>query len=250
MNSNLFQLRKRMTPSVHGLPFVGAVALVLLLSLHATSTDAETLIVDQDFTIDASNSFPDTSGPFEFDELVIREGVSGAPTVRLVDGGLIGITLILQDESRLNMMGGMTEYQFWVTDEATLTYTGGSIACSALACLAADTIGVLSASGMAELHLFKNDVGGVLTLRELSKAHLYGKGLQIISDSQLISGARQLLVDGDFQVDNSSAPMEIHIFDSASIEIHEIPEPCGVVLSLLALVGTMLVGKRLPRSAF
>src|SRR5687768_16816225 len=107
--------------------FIGKVAASFALCLVQVSVNsaATLVVIDHDTTIDASNSLPEPplSSPHLFVEL--RAGSSGSPTVELKEGGVIGGSVNVGDESHLIVTGGQIESFTRVMDPGVLTLSGG-----------------------------------------------------------------------------------------------------------------------------
>lgn len=189
----------------------------------ASTTSAATVIIDQDTTIDAQNSFPD-------DRLRIVDGISDPIEVSMLAGGTVGLHVSVEQNSRFEMFGGFIGDRVSVIENGTFVYRGGNISSIN------DVNGNLGASGNSTLHIFGALDVGALILNEFSTVHFYGSNLQFFNGK--VTG---LAATGD--------PQDVNLIIGSSdvqVVLHGVPEPSTLICGASAL-GILLGFRRLSR---
>jgi hypothetical protein len=202
---------------------------------QVTASDAATVTIDENLTIDASNSFPDTGSLAEVLLVDIIEGASGSPTVEVVEGGSIGGFAYVRDASHLIVSGGEIDGLTRVFDNATLTLSGGSIAPRAVWYQAADPSGVIRIEDSGTVNLRGGEFFGKISQADDSVVNIYGRNF--IVNGELPNGTtthsgvrvRGEYADGthfDIPVGRDSTSAQVFLFT--------VPEPNCVCLVALA----------------
>jgi len=210
------------------------IGIFTILSIaYALPAVAGNISIDQDTTIDDTNSF-------RTDHVSIVNGLSGSPTVTMAEGGEIGLSLGIFDNSKFIMTGGEIDFFTHVTDNATLVMKGGSIACRADICSVIDFDSILTAAGSATLHLFAGQFGSRIVLGDSSTAHFYGTSLELLSDNNNRPFVRGFNADG--VAINVSVALRS---PNAQIILHTIvPEPTSLLSTVMWMLWIVLLNPR------
>lgn len=221
-----------------------AVSLALFLTLVSASSAATLVLIDQDTTIDASNSLPEPplSSPHLFVEL--RAGSSGSPTVELKEGGVIGGSVNVGDESHLIVTGGQIESFTRVTDRGMLTLSGGRIAPLIRSHAADDIVGILDIADEGTLNLRGGDAFGIIFQHDSSVINIFGYGFDVEGEIPTSNDARTVRVTG-FSPNGSPLAIEIgRRSANAQVFLHTVPEPSCCGLAAIALTGSVAYFRR------
>lgn len=170
MASTFFETgRTRQKSWLHTLR-VGAMSGLVALAL-VTSAEGALVVIDQDTTIDAANSFLD-------DSVSIVDSSGGATTVTMVPGGAVSGFRVSGDSS-FEINGGTSTFLSALQDNATLVMRGGTIECSESVCLVIDYDALLQLGDNSSMHIYGGTIAGPIRLDGDATAHFYGRGLAL-----------------------------------------------------------------------
>jgi hypothetical protein len=222
---------------------VSVTFLCIMVSISSAGTYAANVILDQDTTIDASNSYPEPPSGAEPLTLDIVDGVSGPASVEILDGGVIGGFVNVRGSSQLSMTGGQIQALTTIFDNATLTMAEGSIEPLIEFYDAADAAGVIRLKDNARMHIRGGHFFGSLLQEDASRVDIYGHSFLVNGDlptsTEPLSGVN---VSGVYADGNS---FDIHITrmsENAQVFLHTVPESPSIT-AVISLVG-MLFGAR------
>ena len=212
---------------------VSVALLCVLVSMTSASAYSATVILDQDTTIDAANSFPDPG--FGADSLLVEivDGPTGPTLVRLTDGGVIGGSVHVLDNSHLLMLGGRIEARTVVRGNATLTIAGGNIHCSAAQCATDDTAYVINVEEHGTINFHSGVIGTNLLLEDSAVANIFARSFVV--DGELPSANANptgVRIQGIYAGGESFDITIIRDIGTAQVFIHIVPEPSPWVLAM------------------
>lgn len=199
-----------------------------------------------DTVIDATNPYPVGFGAYD--------AGGGSPTITLLEGGEVGGTVILYDESRLIMSGGEIGQRLAVADNATFTMTGGGVAQNMpfnsdppdMVAIGAGRINIRG--GRIGNHTVAgNSINlGFIDLQDSAALHVYGTNLQL---SYPVSGGGFHFTVTGLLEDGQTVNILGSRFHQAAVFVHNVPEPSSIVIAgLLPLMLRVVVRRsRRPR---
>ena len=191
---------------------------------------AATVALDQDTTIDASNSYPEPAPNADPLTLEIIDRLGGSPTVDLVAGGVIGGFVNVRGGSHLSMSDGQIQALTTILDHASFTLRGGSIEPLIAFYNAADPAGVLRVTDNGTINLQGGQFFGTLIQEGSSVVNIFGRSF--IVDGEIPNGTTSpsgVRVQGIFGNGN---PFDITIMReglNAQVFLHTIPEPPSMI---------------------
>jgi hypothetical protein len=183
--------------------------------------------ITQDMVIDATNTYAHAG-------VGLYDAGGGSPTVQLVEGGAVGFSAALFDQSELVMSGGYIGHVLVLLDDATFTMTGGAVGNRI-----PPTVDYFSG---VELHdrSRMNIRGGrldfpLISVFNQSTIHVYG------SELALTGGNPGEFVEtfhvAGFYEDGQAIRLTVETFGPhASLVLHNVPEPASFFLVATAIV--------------
>jgi hypothetical protein len=208
-------------------------AISIALYSQVTASDAATVTIDENLTIDASSSFPDPG--LHSDGLLVQivDGQSGPSVVSIVDGGLIGGSVNVRGASELYMSGGRIDAHTLIADSSTLTLAGGSISCRAAHCAADDVAYVVHVKDNGTLNFQGGAIGTDVRLDDSAVANVFGHSFVVEGDLPAATGSPTgVRVQGIY---GNGTPFDITFIrdvGSAQVFLHAVPETASNVLVL------------------
>jgi hypothetical protein len=223
----------------------------LLLSLLvscglANPALGELVVINQDVTIDATNSYPEPTDNDSFLFVEVRDSSIGTPThVQVNAGGVIGGMLDIYDHSSVTMNGGEFQDFTRVRDNSALTINSGSLLPKTRLMRVSDITGVLEIHDSATLNYFAGDVFGSIYQTGNSVINVYGYGFSVIGDLPF-----QPFQNGRVEITGFSTngePLNLSIrrrSSTAAVYVHLLPEPATLLLAACATFGVLCFCRR------
>lgn len=211
--------------------FLSAAVLLFIYQVLLPKASAAIVTIEQDITIDESNSYPDPGFGVESLLVEIIDGPTVPTRVHLADGGVIGGAVHVLGNSHLLITGGRVEARTVVSEYATLTIAGGSIQCTAAQCATDDTAYVLNVEENGTINIRGGEIGTNTLLEDSAVANIFARSFSV--DGELPSASVNpsgVRIQGTYADGHPFDLTIIRDIATALVFIHTVPEPTNVTL--------------------